>query len=163
MDPDTTTRPEKWILQLKLRNRAGVLSALTALFADRGVSLESLSAHDGGTPTVPGVAILTFAATAAKKDHLARLLGRLASVQSVAEFRYDDGAHARKSALARVALPASELASLLPPGLLCDIVSEADGETTALLLGAPPLLDAALALLTDRGALADSDATVIVV
>lgn len=39
---------DKWIFSLKLRNSAGVLAALTALFADRGVSIESLSAQGGG-------------------------------------------------------------------------------------------------------------------
>ena len=67
---------DKWIFLLKLRNRAGVLLSLTSLFADRGVSIESLTAHAGsGLGTPYGTAILTFTASAAKKDHLARLLG----------------------------------------------------------------------------------------
>ncbi len=158
-----TAEPEKWIFQLKLRNRAGVLSSLTALFSDRGLSLESLSAHEGSGPGITGTAILTFAATAAKKDHLTRLLGRLDTVQLVAVLRYDDAAHARKSALARVSLPADALRAALPSGVLCDVVSTADTETVALLLGPPALIDAALAALTALEALQEVDATVIVV
>ncbi len=155
--------PEKWIFQLKLRNRAGVLSSLTALFSDRGLSLESLSAHEGTGPGMTGTAILTLAATAARKDHLTRLLGRLDTVELVAVLRYDDAAHARKSALARVSLPAAALRAALPPGILCDVVSATDTETLALLLGPPLLIDAALAALTAREALEDVDATVLAV
>lgn len=154
-----TTEPEKWIFQLKLRNRAGVLSSLTALFSDRGLSLESLSAHEGSGPGFTGTAILTLAATAARKDYLTRLLGRLDTVALVAVLRYDDAAHARKSALARVSLPADALQTALPPGVLCDIVTASDTETLALLLGPPSLIDAALAALTAQ----EVDATVIVV
>ena len=107
---------DKWIFLLKLRNRAGVLLSLTSLFADRGVSIESLTAHAGSGPGTPyGTAILTFTASAAKKDHLARLLSRLAAVHELTEYRYEDAEHARKSALARVTLPAADLLAALPP------------------------------------------------
>jgi len=158
-----TTEPEKWIFQLKLRNRAGGLSSLTALFSDRGLSLESLSAHEGNGPGFTGTAILTFAATAARKDYLTRLLGRLDTVQIVAVLRYGDAAHARKSALTRVSLPVAALQAALPPGVLCDVVSASETETLALLLGPPALIDDALAALTAQGALQEVDATVIVV
>ena len=155
---------DKWIFQLKLRNRSGVLLSLTSMFADRGVSIESLTAHAGVWPgPACGTAILTFAASPAKKDHLARLLGRLAAVQELTEYRYEDAAHARKSALARVTLGADELTSGLPPGVLCDIVSAEGGYTLALLLGPPHLLDTTLDGLAARGALLEVDSTVIVV
>ena len=155
---------DKWIFSLKLRNGAGVLAALTALFADRGVSIESLSAQGGGTAgTAQGTAVLTFAASPSRKSHLARLLERLASVQEVTEYRYDDAGHARKSALARVTLSAEALRARLTPGILCDVVSEAEGQTLALLLGPPPALDALLAQLADEGAVLEMDSTVIVV
>ena len=106
---------DKWIFLLKLRNRAGVLLSLTSLFADRDVSIESLTAHaSSGLGTPYGTAIPTFAASAAKKDYLARLLGRLDAVHELTEYRYEDAEHARKSALARVTLPADLLAALPP-------------------------------------------------
>ena len=155
---------DKWIFLLKLRNRSGVLLSLTSLFADRGVSIESLTAHAGSGPGTPnGTAILTFAASAAKKDHLARLLNRLAAVYALTEYRYEDAEHARKSALARVTLPAADLIAGLPPGILCDIVSTANDQTLALLLGPPLLLDTTVAGLDERGALLEIDSTVIVV
>ena len=81
---------EKWVFSLTLRNSAGVLSSLTALFADRGISIESLSAQAGGGPAgLPGTATLTFAASASRKTHLARRLGRLESVLEIAERRCD--------------------------------------------------------------------------
>ena len=155
---------EKWIFLLRLRNRPGVLSALTALFADRGVSLDSLTAHDsGGLGASSGTTILTFTASCAKKDYLARLLGRLAAVESLTEYRYDDAEHARKSALIRVWLTGEALLARLPSGLLCDVVSEGDGQALALLLGPPQILDAALSSLDDAGLLQAMDSTVIVV
>lgn len=153
---------EKWIFQLKLRNRAGVLSSLTALFADRGLSLESLSAHEGSGPGMTGTATLTVAATDAQKTHLARLLGRLDTVELVAVLRYGDAAQARKSALARVSLSAETLLAALPPGILCDVVSSANAETLALLLGPPALLDEVLAALKARDALQEIDVAVVV-
>ena len=157
---------EKWIFSLKLRNSAGVLAALTALFADRGVSIESLSAQGGGVVQeggATGTATLTFAATEARKSHLARLLERLASVQEVTQYRYDDAGHARKSTLARVTLPAQDLKARLPAAILCDVVSEAEGQTRALLLGPPPALDALLAELAAENAILEMDSTIIVV
>ena len=155
---------EKWIFSLKLRNSAGVLSALTALFADRGVSIESLSAQGGGAAgAAQGTAVLTFAASEARKSHLARLLERLASVQEVTEYRYDDAGHARKSTLARVTMPAEDLKARLPAAILCDVVSEAEDQTLALLLGPPPALDSLLAELAAEDAISEMDSTVIVV
>ncbi len=151
---------EKWIFSLKLRNSAGVLAALTALFADRGVSIESLSAQGGGAA---GAATLTFAASEARKNHLARLLKRLAAVQEVTQFRYDDAGHARKSTRARVSLSAEALRTRLMPGILCDVVSETEDQTLALLLGPPPALDALLAELSAENAVLEMDSTVIVV
>ena len=141
-----------------------MLSSLTALFADRGVSIESLTAHSGGGAAAPnGTAILTFTASDAKKGHLARLLGRLASVQELTEYRYDNAGHARKSALARVTLSADALIERLPPGILCDIVSATEDQTLALLLGPPPTLDALLAELAGEDVIQEMDSTVIVV
>lgn len=155
---------DRWIFSLKLRNGAGVLSSLTALFADRGVSIESLTAHGGGSAGgANGSAILTFAASDARKNHLARLLGRLASVQELTEFRYDDAGHARKSALARVLLPAEALRGRLPPEILCDIVTDGQDHVLALLLGPPPALDALLSALIAEEILQEMDSTVIVV
>ena len=153
---------DKWIFSLKLRNSAGVLSSLTALFADRGVSIESLSAHGGSGAGLHGTAVMTFAASEARKAHLARLLGRLASVLEVTEYRYDDAAHARKSTLARVPLAADALRAQVPPGVLCDVVSADEASTLALLLGPPAVLDVLLAQWSG-GEVEEQDATVFVV
>ncbi len=153
----------RWVFLLRLSSRAGVLSALTAVFADRGVSIETLNAHDASVGGPLGSAVLTFAATPSKKDYLARLLGRLSVVSEVTEYRYEDAAHARKSVIARVGLSGADLRALLPPTVLCDVISEAPGETVALLLGPPPLLDHVLLSLEGRHLLQASDASVVVV
>lgn len=153
----------RWVFLLRLSSRAGVLSALTAVFADRGVSIETLSAHDASVGGPLGSAVLTFAATAAKKDYLARLLRRLSVVTEVTEYRYEDAAHARKSVTARVSMSGADLRALLPPMVICDVIAEMPAETVALLLGPPPSLDHVLASLDQRGLLLASDASVVVV
>lgn len=153
----------RWVFLLRLRSRAGVLSALTAIFADRGVSIETLNAHDAGVGGPLGSAVLTFAATAAKKDYLARLLGRLSVVTEVTEYRYEDAAHTRKSVTARVGISEADLRALLPPTVMCDVISEAPGQTVVLLLGPPPLVDHVLLLLEQRQLLQAGDASMIVV
>ncbi len=49
------------------------------------------------------------------------------------------------------------------PSILCDVVSEAEGQTLALLLGPPPALDALPAELAAEDAVLEMDSTVIVV
>jgi acetolactate synthase small subunit len=155
---------DRWIFLLQVKSRPGALSAVTAIFADRSVSIETITAHDSScTGAVSGTVLLTFAASAAKKNYLARVLSRSVMVEEVVQYRYDDAAHARKSVLVRAALEADRLAGSLPPGLLCDIISTKPGETLALLLGPPPLVDEALAALTARAATEAADPTILLV
>ena len=106
--PDTETNgAARWIFHLQVNNRPGVLSAVTAIFADRGFSIQTLTAHDSGDMgTTFGAVLLTFTAPAVKKDYLARILSRSAMVQHVTIYRYEDAAHARKSISVRVAMSA---------------------------------------------------------
>jgi acetolactate synthase small subunit len=139
---------ERWIFLLQVKSRPGVLSAITAVFADRGLSIETLTAHDSSrTDDAHGTILLTFDAPESKKDYLARLLVRSATVQSLSQYRYDDAAHARKTILLRVTLSADTLRQSLPGEILCDVVSEDPDETRALLLGPPHQLDLAVAAL----------------
>jgi len=155
---------ERWIFVLKLRNRPGVLSVVTSTFASRGVSLETLIAHDSiGLGEPLGTAVLTFSAAAKTKDHLARVLTRLAIVDDVREYRYADAEHARKSALARITLPAEELSRIIPVGVTFEIVREDPTEIVAIVLGPPPQVDTVIQDLLARGVLIALDSTVIVV
>jgi hypothetical protein len=155
---------DRWIFLLQVKSRPGALSAVTAIFADRGVSIETITAYDSShTGAAFGTVLLMFAASAAKKAYLARVLSRSAMVEEVVQYRYDDAAHARKSVLVRAALGAEVLARSLPPGLLCDIISTKPGETLALLLGPPPLVDEALSALTTRTTTETADPTILLV
>ena len=155
---------DRWIFLLQVKSRPGVLSAVSAVFADRGVSIESLTAHDSShTGAAFGTVLLTFAASEAKKDYLARVLSRSATVDDVMQYRYDDAAHARKSVLVRANLAAGALSQMLPAGVLCDVISAKPGETLALLLGPPPLVDEALAALTARTTTEAADPTILLV
>ena len=140
---------ERWIFLLQVKSRPGVLSAITAVFADRGISIETLTAHDSSRTGEPqGTIQLSFAATTAKKEYLGRLLARSATVQDIVQYRYEDSAHARKSILVRVTLTPSVLRRALPPEILCDVVSSEPGETLALLVGPPLQLDQAVSALS---------------
>ncbi len=164
---DTPTQEadvDRWIFLLQVRSRPGVLSAITAVFADRGISIESLTAHDSSrTGQAYGTVLLTFLATPVKKDYLARLLHRSATVQDIVEYRYEDAAHARKSILVRVILTPEALKRALPPRILCDIVSAHPGETLALLLGPPLLLDQAVSALNPAATLEASEPNLTVI
>lgn len=155
---------ERWIFLLQVKSRPGVLSAVSDVFASRGVSIETITAHDSShTGAASGTVLLTFAASEAKKDYLVRVLSRSATVEEVAHYRYDDAAHARKSILVRAKMDAVALTHALPAGVLCDIISTRPGETLALLIGPPALVDAALAALTASVATEAADPTILLV
>jgi acetolactate synthase small subunit len=144
---------ERWLFLIRANNRPGVLAAITALFADRGVSLDGLTIYDiHANEQGDGLATLTFRARETKKGHLARQLRRLEMVHELAEYRCDEGG-ARRAALGLFALTPAELTALLPPEIQCDVLAGDDNEITALLLGPPALLDETLITLTVQGLL----------
>ena len=82
---------DRWVFVLQVKSRPGVLAAVTDVFAARGVSIETITAHDSRhTGTALGAIELMFTASPAKKEYLARVLSRLATVDAVAQHRYDD-------------------------------------------------------------------------
>jgi acetolactate synthase small subunit len=144
---------ERWLFLIRADNRPGVLAAITALFADRGVSLDGLTIYDmHTTERGDGLATLTFQAREAKKEHLARQLRRLEMVHELVEYRCDEGGACR-AALARFALTPPELTAALPPEIRCDVIVEQDDGITVLLLGPPALLDETLIRLSTQGLL----------
>ena len=165
MMPETATNgAARWIFHLQVNNRPGVLSAVTAIFADRGFSIQTLTAHDSGdTGTAFGAVLLTFTAPSVKKDYLARILSRSAMVQHVTIYRYEDSAHARKSISVRVAMSADALRHALPETILCDVISSSPSETLAVLLGPPVLVDQALSALSPSAMLESTEPTIMVV
>jgi acetolactate synthase small subunit len=135
----------KWILQLGVRDRSGILNQLTSVFAERGISLDAvLCTAEHTEPTV----ILAFTAPARVKDHLRRVLERLPDVARVREFPADSET-VRTFAL--VSIRTSGLDRALLEGL--SVVTEEPGRLVADCVGSPAEIDRRLAALEDAGAL----------
>lgn len=80
---------QRWVFTIKSQDRAGVLTAATAVFSNRGVSLESILG--GGsflTGAESGRFVLCFRATQRKQELLVRTLERLSSVEQVTVYPY---------------------------------------------------------------------------
>ena len=135
----------KWILQLVVRNRSGILNRLTSAFSERGISLDAvLCTAEHTEPTV----ILAFTAPARVKDHIRRILGRLPDVEGVREFEAD-------SPTVRAFALVSVRREGLEPGLLegFHVVTEEDERLIADCVGIPGDVDARLAALERAGVL----------
>ena len=73
----------KWILQLTVRDRSGIVNRMTSTFAERGINIDRLLATaDHNLPTV----ILQFEAPEEVKDHLVRILRRFPEVTDIEVF-----------------------------------------------------------------------------
>lgn len=87
------TPSQLWVCEIDTEDRPGVLMAVSAVFSNRGISLRSITAKGSALLSQPtGAFVLTFECSIAKKEHLARLLGRNPSVRQVRLFALDDPA-----------------------------------------------------------------------
>ena len=81
----------RWIFVAQALNRPGTITAAASVFSNRGVSLEGVLGSAIDTTTVEdGRLLLSFRATAAKKDLLLRSLQRLPSISQVTAYAYED-------------------------------------------------------------------------
>jgi len=135
----------RWILQMSVRNRSGILNQLTAVFAERGINLDGvLCTAEHTEPT----AVLAFTAPVRVKDHIQRVLRRLPDVRSILEFDAD-APTVRTFAL--VAIRREGLDRTLLEGL--HVVAEDAGRIIADCVDAPGTVDARLAALERAGVL----------
>lgn len=135
----------RWILQLAVRNRSGILNQLTSIFAERGINLDQvLCTAEHTEPMV----ILAFAAPARLKEHIKRVLGRLPDVRAIQEF----GADAPTvRAFALVAVRAELAGGALLEGFR--VLAREPGRVIADCVGAPAEVERRLAALGRAGAL----------
>lgn len=77
-----------WVVLVRGEDRPGTLTAVTAVFSDRGVSFDSLAT--GGVDGDVGTIAVTFHATQRRQAVLVRTVARLAAVRDVAVRRADD-------------------------------------------------------------------------
>lgn len=135
----------RWVLQLEVRDRSGILNQLTSVFAERGISLDwVLCAAEHTRPTV----VLAFTAPERVKRHVQRVLARLPEVRSMTEA---DADAPTARAFALVAVRAAGLA----PGLLegFHVLSEEGGRIVADFSAPPAAMTARLEALERAGAL----------
>ena len=76
---DASARSWKCVLSMRTGARPGTVERVSAVFAGRGINLDSVHA----TPGKPATLTLRFVATAHLKDHLARRLLRMRDVDAV--------------------------------------------------------------------------------
>ncbi len=148
---------------LTIADKPGAMELIAAAFAQRGVSLATSLGSDGSWDEgAHGKILLTFSATPAKKEVLRRALQRLSRVQSLVEYEADSPA-LRKTALLRLSSDTER------PTLPDDAASwvetiandPASGETTYLVAGKAPSIDALLETLRASGGLLDVTQTTL--
>ncbi|WP_041574167.1 ACT domain-containing protein [Cellulomonas gilvus] len=90
MTPDrTTTAPdERWVTFVRGTNRPGTVAAVTAVFATRGISFDSLATGDADDEV--GLVVVTFRTTERRQRELVRAVDRLAAVSGVVVRRAED-------------------------------------------------------------------------
>ena len=152
---------QRWVFVVKCLDRPGVLTAVTSVFSNRGVSLETiLSSGIAATSLETGRLILSFRATDRKKEMLLRALGRLSSVLQVDHYLYDDPA-LRSIALAKVSSPtAIEFSSDL---VQMETISETPEGALLLLTGNPIAVESLLNTLRQQSLLLDLVAAAIAI
>ena len=75
--------PRRWVLRVRSDDRPGVLAALAAVFASRGVNVDGVVALRGAHAGPPGTLGWVFSATRRRAEQLARTAERLDAVASV--------------------------------------------------------------------------------
>lgn len=141
-----------WVVLVRGEDRPGTLTAVTAVFSDRGVSFDSLAT--GGVDGDVGTIAVTFHATQRRQAVLVRTVARLAAVRDVAVRRADDPGVRAAGVLrmpAGTAAPGGEVPGLTWTGSL-------DGGP---LLVEGPLADVAAVVRAARDAGATTWATVV--
>lgn len=145
---------------LKLTDQPGGMELIAATFAHRGMSLSTSLGNDGALdPEGRATILVTFSATAAKKEIIRRALSRLPRVRSLHEHPMDSPA-LRKVAMIR--LRGTEAPAAREGASLDLVVSDPDGDSAVfLLVDNPAAVDAALAEMKAGGRLRDVIAAVI--
>lgn len=153
---------QRWIFVVRSLDRPGALTSAASVFSNRGVSLEGIlgSGIDSNT-TQDARMLISFQATAAKKEVLRRALERLSAVVAVEAYPYA-AANLRAIASTRVknsALPL--LQQTVQDEVQFEIISTQGDETTVLLNGHTIAVEHLLSQLKDEQALVDVVMTAI--
>jgi len=153
---------QRWVFVVRSLDRPGALTSAASVFSNRGVSLEGiLGSGIDSNSTEDARLIITFQATATKKETLRRVLERLSAVVSVDAYAYD-ASNLRAIATTRLhndALPLLE--QNLRDGVQFEIISTQGEESMVLLKGHTAAVEQILCHLRQKKALLDVVMTAI--
>jgi acetolactate synthase small subunit len=145
-----------WVFRVHVADRAGALTSIASAFSNRGISIETVVGHGATYTTVhDGAVVVTFWCTEEEKNHIVRVVSRLAKVLYLEEYPYDSE-RLRKSALVHVSrrLRPRDVAGR-ETFLTCELMGEERDVFTYFLAGSPSELDPILARFAKQKILLD--------
>lgn len=144
---------QRWVFVVRALDKPGTLTAVAAVFSNRGVSLESILGSGIAMTTIEnGRLILRFSATEARQILLRRALERLSSVTRVKVYPYEDD-RLRAIAVAKLS-PEASLARL-PVAVEHEAIAQSDRHQIVLFSGKTTAVDTAIAQLRQANQLED--------
>ncbi|MEO0532906.1 MAG: hypothetical protein AAF215_03465 [Cyanobacteria bacterium P01_A01_bin.123] len=144
---------QRWVFVVRALDKPGTLTAVAAVFSNRGVSLESILGSGIAMTTIEnGRLILRFSATEAKQTLLRRALERLSSVSRVKVYPYEDE---RLRAIAVAKLTSGANLSELAATVDYDAIAQGETHKIVLFSGKTIAVDTAIAKLRQTHQLED--------
>ena len=80
---------KRWIFVIKIIRKPGVLNAVTGVFSNWGISLETAMLNAMGAEGTDGIVILSFACSQRKMEIMERTVSRLARVNELTSYPYE--------------------------------------------------------------------------
>ncbi len=80
---------QRWIFVIKIIRKPGVLNAVTGVFSNWGISLETAMLNAMGPEGSDGIVILSFACSHRKMEIMERTVSRLARVNELTSYPYE--------------------------------------------------------------------------
>lgn len=150
---------QRWVFVVKSLDQPGALTAATAIFSNRGISLEAiLGSGIAATSAEDARIILSFRATERRKKMLLRVLERLSTVLAVNTYAYDDP-QLRAIAVAKVL----HLVGIDLESVISETISQTETGQTLLFTGSALAVEALIKQLRQQSLLIDIVTTAITV
>lgn len=80
---------QRWIFVIKIHRQPGVLNAVTGVFTNWGIGLQTAMLNERGTEGADGIVILSFQSSPRKKAILERTVSRLSRVTDIKSYPYE--------------------------------------------------------------------------
>jgi acetolactate synthase small subunit len=146
----------RWVFVIKSKNQPGMLNSATAVFSNRGISVDTILG--GGTITNEGRVILSFQASENKQKMLLRVLKRLSTVESVTVYPYNSP---ELRAISIICLPISSLKNWDNQAIYTETITSNSETQTLMLTGTTLAVEELLQRLKTEGVLLEATLSVI--